>query len=251
MSATPYTHMMTRTKTAWLISGLIILPWYSFGQVHGSEMPEPPLSQYPAPPPPHRWPVLPVRRWILSFNPWGLLEPQAAIGAGIGYRLRDNLEIWSETSFLTRGFPDGYDHTSGIRQILQLKYFFGKNRDFFVAGEVRYKSFTTDYRDNFYDQTTRDTLSFSHRSRYYFFGAGLQLGGRFRLGKSDHFFLELTGGLGVKQKTIIRYGVPSGYTYLPIRSIDINAAELMNRPGAALYLPGSMRLIYSFGRKLK
>ena len=36
-------------------------------------------------------------KWSLSFNPLGLLEPQMAIGLGVGYQVTHCWQIWLES----------------------------------------------------------------------------------------------------------------------------------------------------------
>jgi len=79
----------------------------------------------------------PVSRWILSLNPYGLLEPPAAIGLGVGYRLTERVELWSETSFITNGFFQTEGPVTGVRQILQTKYFVDRNLNFFVFLQLK------------------------------------------------------------------------------------------------------------------
>ncbi len=194
---------------------------------------------------------LPVQRWTLSFNPLGLLELPAAVGVGIGYRLSDKVEIGSETSLLRNGpLPVGSSLT-GIRQIVQLKRFMDKNHHFFLAGEIRYKSFSFLDSNDLINPVTRDTLSGIHyRTHISFVGAAFQFGTRLPLSTNGRFQLEITAGLGIKQKTIGRKGIPVEYQNL-YHSIDLNVWDLMYTPGTTIYFPGSIRFVYTFGKKLQ
>jgi hypothetical protein len=196
---------------------------------------------------------LPIREWLVSINPFGVLEPQSALGAGIGYRINKSYEIWMESSFLTRVSPGLYDHISGFRQILQGKYFFDPKGPFFVAAEARYKFFSLGDKGMFYNPVSHDTLSnVSYRSRHYFFGGALQFGGRFLLSSKGNLLVEIIAGFGVKQKTRVGDRSPAGYLYIPApMPTDPNINYRMQQPGTTIYLPGSIRFIYVFGRSLK
>jgi hypothetical protein len=192
---------------------------------------------------------VPVSRWILTFNPFGLMEPPAAVGLGIGYRLNEKIEFWSETSFLTNGLFRTDGPITGIREILQMKYFVNEDRNIFMAAEVRYKSFQFRDRDNFYNAATNDTLlNFSNFSRHYFFGAGLQVGWRTSISGNGRLQLELTAGLGYRVTHIDRQDIPPGYQYKQFAPAkDSPTGDMINDP-SPMYFPGSLRLIWTLGR---
>jgi|GEM_PF-748536 len=200
---------------------------------------------------------LPARRWIVSFNPLGLAEPPLAIGAGIGYRLNPQWELWSETSLIRNGILQAIADVHGIRQTLQLKRFFNKGighnlfgANLFVAAEIRYKSFYYNDTANFYNATTHDTLQDRpYHAHQYFWGAALQVGGRWKMTRSGRFQVEITAGLGVKNKIIDRDGIGKGYG-ITNRSIDLNAWDIMATPGVNVYFPGSARIIYTIGKRI-
>jgi len=191
-------------------------------------------------------------RWILSFNPFGLIEPPAAIGLGVGYRLSQRVELWSETSYLTNGSYQTEGPLAGFRQLLQAKYFINKDGSFFVAAEVRYKNYQYRDKEDFYNPATHDSLrNFSNFSRHYFFGAGLQVGGREPLTRDGRLQVELTAGLGIRKDYVERQEVPQGYVYKNFNaSKDINVVENARDLGP-MYFPGSIRLIYLFGKRLR
>ena len=121
-----------------------------------------------------------ARRWLLSFNPFGFLEPAAALGAGFGYRYNHSAEFWSETSFLwLPGKPSQANAgvISGWRQILQVKLFCDKDGAFFVAGEVRYRNFSHRLYSGFVDKVARSVMKNVLTTSYHkVYGAALQLG---------------------------------------------------------------------------
>lgn len=196
---------------------------------------------------------IPVSRWLLTFNPFGLLEPPAAFGIGAGYRLNTNTEIWSETSLIRSGIMPTYGSVNGIRQIVQVKRFTDRNPNVFFAFELRYKSFS--YRDtnDFANPATHDTLTnVQFLSSHYFFAGGFQIGKRWLLSKDGRLTLEGTIGIGVKFKTINRLGPPAGYKYEDKGfSTDYNIRDAIETPGTEPYFPGSLRILYNFGKRLK
>jgi hypothetical protein len=171
----------------------------------------------------------------------------------VGYRLNPKVELWSETSFLTNiGTLDLDGPLTGVRQILQAKYFIDKGGRFFVAAEGRYKSFQ--YRDklNFYNPDTRDTLlNFSNFSRHYFWGMGFQAGWHRRLSTNGRFQLELTTGLGFRIGRVVRQDVPRGYEYKEFYPPKDLRIEDLSKGFLPYYLPGSIRFIYLFGKRLR
>lgn len=193
---------------------------------------------------------VPVSRWLLSFNPFGLLEAPRAYGAGIGYRLNKNTEIWTEISLLQNRSFTPVGPAAGIRQILQLKKFLFKDRNLFVAAEIRYKNYSYFNTANFRNTAAGDTMvNVRYTSYHYIFGGALQAGYRTRLSRSGRVQAELTAGIGIKNKEIQRPWLPAGYKYLHT-SVDPNIVDLMETPGPAVYFPGSLRVLYIFGKRL-
>ncbi|HEY8969027.1 MAG TPA: hypothetical protein VIM64_08035 [Puia sp.] len=194
---------------------------------------------------------IPISRWILSFNPYGLFEWPSAAGFGIGYRCSGHAELWSESSFLWNGPYKTQGPVTGFKQVVQGKFFPYEKIPFFFALEARYKGYQ--YRDTsrFVNTATHDTLkkvsSFSH---HYFWGAALQVGVRTALGSGQRFQLEFVCGLGIRKYVHTWYDVPKGYEYTPYRSIDLKINDIVDE-SPDVYLPGSLRLIWLFGKRLR
>ncbi|HVU53611.1 MAG TPA: hypothetical protein VHD83_01085 [Puia sp.] len=191
-------------------------------------------------------------RWGLTYTPIGLLEWPSAAGVGISYRWNNHVELWSESSFLFNGPYNTQGPVTGIKQILQGKFFPTKNGNFFFAMELRYKSYQ--YRDTevFVNYSLQDTIfGLSNFSRHYFWGGALQMGLRFNLNKTGQFQLEVMGGLGIRRWKVVRHGVPPGYEFVNYwRSVDINIHDI-EYEADNFYLPGSIRVIYLFGKRLR
>jgi len=187
-------------------------------------------------------------RWLLSFNPLGLLEPKGALGAGAGVKLNKYVELWSETSLLRTVIYAGDSSLTGIRQIVQIKYFPHGYPDFFIAAEVRYKIYQYRVGDEFFNPTTSQYLeNYMYTVQRRFFGEALQLGFRRTLKEDMGLFIEFTAGLGIKQPVFKEKGIPAGYRHS--NTDNKNGLEDGITP-ATIYAPGSIRLIWAFGEKL-
>lgn len=154
-------------------------------------------------------------RWLLSFNPLGLLEPKGALGVGAGLKLNKYVELWSETSLLRTVIYAGDSSLTGVRQIVQIKCFPHGCPDFFVAAEVRYKTYQYRVGDEFFNPTTSLYLeNYMYTVQRRFFGEALQLGFRRSLKEDLGLYIEFTAGLGIKQPVFRRnytvYRVCSG-----------------------------------------
>lgn len=193
-----------------------------------------------------------VRRWALTYNPLGLLEWPSAAGVGVAYRWNGHVELWSESSFIFNGHHLTQGPVTGIKQILQGKYFPAKSGSLFFALELRYKSYQ--YRDTevFVNPALHDTIfGLSNFARHYFWGGALQMGQRLNLDKSGRFQLEVMVGVGIRKWMVVRQGVPPGYEFINYRwSIDPNIRDFKFQT-ENFYLPGSVRLIWLFGKRLR
>ncbi|HVU53610.1 MAG TPA: hypothetical protein VHD83_01080 [Puia sp.] len=185
-------------------------------------------------------------RWLLSFNPLGLLEPKGALGAGIGVKLNKQVELWSETSLLRTVIYAGDSSLTGIRQIVQIKYFPHGYPDFFIAAEVRYKTYQYRVGGEFFNPAITQYLeNYMYTVQRHFLGEALQLGFRRTLKEDMGLYVEFTAGLGIKQYVFREKGLPAGYRHT---NVD-NGLEDGITP-AGVYAPGSIRLIWAFGEKL-
>lgn len=242
-------------RTLFFVSALLF-----FNQAMGqSGPPHPPLPswlswlpQHSFPPQPSRSSLedLPASRWILTFNPLGIAEPEEAIGLGIGYRVNKKIEIGSETSLL-RNIIYTYDNRlTGVRQVFQVKRFLPRN--FFLAAELRYKYYSFRDSTDFFDPVTQATLNhYGYLSRHLFFGAAAQYGRRYFISKDGKLQLELTIGFGLKDKLFDKVGVPGGYGYLR-HSTDFNLErDVVEYRGVLPYFPCSVHFVYNLGKGLK
>ena len=193
---------------------------------------------------------LETRRWLFSFNPLGALEGPMAVGLGVGYRINQRFELWTESSILTNGYYTGVGPIHGLRQTMQLKSFPFTQKAFFWALDLRYKSYSFNDTADFFNPHTKDTVSGRpYHEHHYFWGVGVQAGFSQSLTRNGRLQIEYTLGIGIKNKTIDWQGISNEYEKANY-SIDLNAADFMNKRGVMVYFPGSIRLVWTFGKKM-
>jgi len=186
-----------------------------------------------------------LSRWELSFNPFGLLEPKAAVGVGVGFVLNRHWGLWSETSRLQHLFINP-ESSSGIRQILQLKYFVHGLPDIFFAAEVRYKGYQYTHTVDLHNATTDEYQRHQLTEHQRFLGTALQFGFRRSIKKSIGLYMEFVIGAGYRHIVYDHQtGAPQGF-YRTAKDIDLG--DVVENTG--IYYPGSIRLVWMFGKKL-
>lgn len=161
--------------------------------------------------------------WSLGTNPFSFVEVIPAIGPCFSYRISQRFELWSEASYLFGG-PDRIDNwknLQGLRFIFQPRYYINRNRTFFIAPEFRLKHYSYNATATFINSTTSDTLnSYPYKGLQLLVGGALLIGGQAVLSRRHHLYLEITTGIGAKQRHIKRNNVPSGYFYYHYYSRD-------------------------------
>ena len=196
-------------------------------------------------------PVL-QKGWYLSFNPHSILEPeQGAAGLGIGYRLSNHIELWTELNYLYKGFFQGPGYSNnlhGFRSATSFKYYYSNKYGFFVGAEFRIKKYSFDDKNTFVNSQTNDTLTnFSYKPSHTLIGGGVFWGKRFKLTANGKFELEGNIGVGVKQRIIDRKKVPNGYLireyFYQIRISPIPDTDVEQ---TLPYFPAIVRFVYHF-----
>jgi len=189
----------------------------------------------------------PAPKWSLSFNPLGLLEPQAAAGIGVGYQWNDRWQLWLESSLLFHGiWSPAQSLRSGFREILALKYYFGKKRDFFWAVEGRFKKAVYTDTYNFYNPASGVTLNnYSYTLKNSMPGGAFWIGASQRWGRKSHFRIEESVGLGFKYRSTTKDGIPAGFGYYG--KVEDSGFPFTTTPrgsGLTMYVPASIRVFY-------
>ncbi|MBX2931037.1 MAG: DUF3575 domain-containing protein [Chitinophagaceae bacterium] len=151
-----------------------------------------------------------------TVNPLGILEIQAAYGAGIGYRFNEQWEASTEYAQLKPSVwmgegkytnIQGFKTTSTIKYTLHINEY--TNSRTFVGAEFRYKQFSYDDVADFTNLTTGKTMkeyNFKNTTRVKGF-AGI-IGKQWDLGENSRWALELTAGIGLRFKNIQRDNTP-------------------------------------------
>ena len=194
-------------------------------------------------------PVL-QKGWYLSFNPHSILEPeQSAVGLGVGNRISNKFELWTEINYLYKGFlyeGGGFKNLSGIRSITSFKYYYSTKHGFFVGAEFRLKNYSFGDINTFINKQTNDTLSqFQYTAAHTLIGGGIFWGKRFKLIANGKFEMEGNIGVGVKQRIINHKHVPDGYSVIEYFVKDRISPIPENDIEQTLpYFPAIVRFIY-------
>ena len=159
----------------------------------------------------------------LSVNPLAILEPQAAYGAGVGYRFNDYLEISTEYATLSsNNMFDAYrfNGVEGFRSVTQIKYTISVNEEkynkVFVGAEVRYKNYTYMDMANFTNtQTGVVTKDYQYKNTTTVKGFAAIIGKQFDLGYMSNWALEFTAGVGLRNKNVQRDNTPANSAIVP------------------------------------
>jgi hypothetical protein len=189
--------------------------------------------------------------WSIGVNPFSLFEPLSNLGPCAEIRVSPAVGCWAEASYILRSQYqlNDWKQVRGARILLQPRFYFSKRREFFIAPEFRLKWFNYSVGLDFVNDQTRDTLmNYFHRATQVQIGGGLVMGIRGWLSRRHQLMVELTGGLGAKNRQIIRHDIPAGYQFVyNWRGFGLTPHyELDN--DVAVFIPGSIRLIWKLNR---
>ncbi len=154
--------------------------------------------------------------WSVGVNPLSPGESMSSIGPSVAYRISLKFELWSEASFIFYNLYEINDwkNLKGYRFILQPRYYFGPGKSFYLAPEFRLKHFSYNTSLTFINNSIPDTLrSYAHKASQVLAGGAFVMGKQFLLSKRHHLYLDVTAGLGAKQRYINRKNIPAGYKY--------------------------------------
>lgn len=189
--------------------------------------------------------------WSAGVNPFGLFEPLSNIGPCAELRVSPAVGFWAEATYIFRGQYqlNDWQRVRGARFLFQPRFYLGKRRVFFIAPEFRLKRFNYSVGLDFVNAQTQDTLkNYAHRATQVQTGGGLVMGVRGWLSRRHQLMVELTGGLGAKNRQINRQGIPAGYEYeytwggfglKPHYELDNDVA---------IFIPCSIRLIWKLNK---
>lgn len=209
-----------------------------------------------------------------SFAPLAVLEPHLTLGASFGQRLTNRSEYFAELSYVAKTFiynqrgrqSNAYSYKlNGARMIVQYRYHFlqrwrpiinlgqggrkkaiGKKIQPFMGVEFRYKPYNFSSTGDFINQSIADTLlGIAFIAHDDVLGGALIFGNTFNLTKDKRWKLELTFGIGAKQRFVKFISLPKGY--IIYRSFIPKDGPIIPPPQeetGAPYFPISIRLRY-------
>jgi hypothetical protein len=184
----------------------------------------------------------------LSLNPFAFAEPRAsAIGLGVAYRFDDRLEICNELSVLRESIHNepAFENVNGFRNIFATKYSIFNNE--FIGAEFRIRNYSFSPKADFYNASSGDTLKdFRYKAKYSIFGVAFIFGRKFKLSRNNKLQLEISLGVGGREKATRRWAVPNGYvssqnSYPKIFPGTTNNFE---RGFHSMYFPAALKLFY-------
>jgi hypothetical protein len=198
-----------------------------------------------------------------SFNPFALAEPQIAIGAGFGNRFSERSEYFTELSYIAKTPFYDYQANSlhGFRFLSQYRYhFFGTGKPLinlglrkerktkqnrFIGAEFRLKMYNFSGKNTFVNNISNDTLrSISYNANAISLGGAILFGRTYTISKSGNWKIEITSGIGAKQKLVNFKGNLKDYEIIIQRRFDGWAPPYIYEAVGMPYLPCSIRLKY-------
>jgi hypothetical protein len=193
-------------------------------------------------------------------------EPMFAIGPSYGCRFSERSECFFEVAYVSKSpFYDWQDisRLHGARMLAQYRYHFlqqwkplinfgTRNRrrrerqQPFIAAEFRYKAFSFSSKGNFVNPSIRDTLyGVSFNANTNTLGGALIFGSTFNLSADEKWKLELTAGMGCKQRFVKLKTLPAGYqVYRDLFPKDGPTIPLLQEEAGFPYFPFAVRLRY-------
>lgn len=190
--------------------------------------------------------------WSIGINPLGIVETIPSIGMNMSYRISPRFEIWGETSLLV-GNPykiQGWKNLKGYRLIFQPRYYTGGEKRFFIAPEFRLKQYSYSSTGTFMNISGADTLyDYSYKGSQVLIGGAFVMGGQFILSKQHHLYLEVTAGIGSKQRFITRKNDLINYKYQEARNCFALAPHYDWDDTGAVYFPLGFRLTWKLNQR--
>lgn len=202
----------------------------------------------------------------ISVNFFSIAEPQFAFGPSFGNRFTERSEYFIELSYVTKTpFYDwkDFERLRGARIIAQYRYHFlqqwrplinfgAANRrrrerhQPFMGIEFRVKPISFITSGNFINTASNDTLvNYSFSANAFTYGGTLIFGKTFTISADEKWKLELTMGIGAKQRDVKLKTVPAGYKVLSIERIAFQTPPLQEAAGGVL-IPLALRIRYTF-----
>jgi Protein of unknown function (DUF3575) len=195
----------------------------------------------------------------LTFNPLAIAEPQMAIGVGFGNRFTVRSAYFAELSYITKSifYNTDVEKLNGFRFLAQYRYHFFQNgkqakissrrvkRKPFIALEFRLKNYDFPTTATFVNYTTFDTISrIKTNVNATSIGGAILFGTSYNISKNNKWKLEVTAGIGAKQKTIHYKNVAKGYETIRQRKRDVFGPPEIYEEVGMPYFPIAFRIKY-------
>jgi hypothetical protein len=114
----------------------------------------------------------------------------------------------------------------------------------FIAVEFRIKPFSFSAKNTFVKSNPADTLrDFVYEANALSIGGAIVFGSTYNISANGRWKIELTAGIGAKQKFVHYRNLEEGYEHLNIKKIDIGAPQPDDAVGTP-YFPFCMRIKY-------
>lgn len=186
----------------------------------------------------------------LSYNPFAILEPQAAYGIGIGYQFNPQFEMVNEPSVISKPLwtsEGNYTNIKGFRNITTFKFTTSSDEWLgtknFIAAEIRFKKIIFDDMADFTNQATRIvTKDVAFINKTTSIGIAAILGKQKDLLENGRLVVEFTAGVGLRYIGIYRQNTPANST---IVAKEAGFGEIPNYRNneTSFYFPLALRLI--------
>lgn len=191
--------------------------------------------------------------WSVGVNPFGFIEIFPTIGPCLSYRLSPRFELWSEGSYVFNGSykVTNWKNLKGFRFIFQPRFYTDRSKTFFIAPEFRLRHYSYNATASFINSTTSDILNdYPYKGAQLLVGGALVIGDQTVLSRRRHLYLEVTAGIGARQRHIKRNNVPAGYSYYHyVRPFSFNLFSFYEDNNIMEpYAPLGFRLLWKLNR---
>ncbi len=185
----------------------------------------------------------------ITFNPLGIAELQSTFGAGIHLPFNNRITFFTEIAAVFKNpvYKNPDDIKFGLRNITQFRYYSKtrKRSTSFIALEARIKYYSFNNVRTFINEVIKDTLKqVSHTAVALSVGGGIVFGSRFPLSKNQKWQMELTAGIGVKNKSVFFRNINNNYSPEYVLGGSGMRIPAIDEPGGMPYLPCAIRICY-------
>jgi hypothetical protein len=194
----------------------------------------------------------------LTFNPLGIVEPQMAIGIGFSNKFTERSAYFVELSYIknTVFYNTDVEKLNGFRFLAQYRYHFLQNSkqskinirrlkvNPFVALEFRLKQYgfstTTVVNNAIFDTISKIKINAIATS----LGGAILFGTSYNISKNNKWKLEVTAGIGAKQKYVRYKNLASGYEEIRQKKRDVFGPPKIYEEVGVPYFPIVFRMKY-------